>query len=171
MNAIPLKLLHPLAKMPTRGTPEAACLDVYASEETILPPRSRATVKLGIAWQGPVGFCALMFSRSGHAKLGVRLQNSVAVIDSDYRGEWMCIVANDSAREAIIAAGDRIAQVMLMPVLPLDFVQADTLDDTVRGTGGFGSTGTREMSDREWAAQPAGLREGTTVHAPGVGDI
>lgn len=141
MITIPLQLRTPKATMPTRGSPDAACLDLYASEPQVLYAKSHAMVKTGIAWEGPASYAALVFSRSGHAKHGVRLQNSVAVIDADYRGEWMCMMANDSNDVYTIEPGDRIAQIMLIAPPAFKFVQVAELAASVRGAGGFGSTG------------------------------
>jgi dUTP pyrophosphatase len=116
-------------------------MDIYATGDVTIRAKSQTTVHTGLSWECPPGYCGLVFSRSGHAKYGVRLQNSVAVIDSDYRGEWMCIMRNDGDVDLIVRAGDRIAQVKVVPVLQTEWAEVPELNDSARGEGGFGSTG------------------------------
>ena len=136
------QMLHPGAKLPTRGTPQSAGHDLYACEATTIPAHGRAMVRLGFAWHGPKGHHALIYSRSGHASRGVRLANGAAVIDSDYRGEWLCCLANDNPVAFEVPAGERIAQMTLQQNIPLVFHLVTSLPASARGAGGFGSTGT-----------------------------
>ena len=92
----------------------------------------------------PKGYVGLIYARSGIAtKRGLAPANKVGVIDSDYRGEVMVALHNHSANTQTIAAGERIAQIVIAPYLTVDFIETDELSDTVRGEGGFGSTGTK----------------------------
>jgi dUTP pyrophosphatase len=173
-----IKKLHPDAIVPAYQSAGAACFDLHAvldhGEFTIEPESGHAflPIRTGLAVEVPPGWVMLIFSRSGHGfKHGIRLANCVGVIDSDYRGEVQVKLHNDGEEFVTIRPGDRIAQAMLIPVPAVELVEVEELTDTARGAGGFGSTGTRQMSDREWAAQPAGLREGCTKHVPGVGDL
>jgi dUTP pyrophosphatase len=96
----------------------------------------------GLSFEIPEGHVMKVFSRSGHGfKQGLRLSNGTGIIDSDYRGELMVKLHNDGVKTAYIAAGERIAQGMIVPVEQAEFVFADSLSDTERGTGGLGSTG------------------------------
>lgn len=97
----------------------------------------------GLSFEIPEGHVMMLYSRSGHGfKHGLRLVNGTGVIDSDYRGELMVKLHNDGVRSALIESGERIAQAMIVPVEQAEFVFADSLSDTERGTGGLGSTGT-----------------------------
>ena len=101
-------------------------------------------VHTGLAMQIPVGYVGLVYARSGIAsKRGLAPANKVGVVDSDYRGEVMVALHNHSSEPQTIAAGERIAQMVIAPYLTVNYVETDTLDDTDRGTGGFGSTGTK----------------------------
>lgn len=142
---LPYTLLTPTAKAPTYATDGAACMDVYADtqETTTIPAGTAVTLSTGLAFEVPQGYAMLVFSRSGHGfKAGVRLSNAVGVIDGDFRGELMVRLHNDSRKSYTVAAGERIAQIMVLPVPVLELVQVDSLSDTARGVGGLGSTGT-----------------------------
>lgn len=140
------KKLRPGAQTPTRATPGSAALDLYAlcgPEGITLPPRGRAAVPTGIAIELPgpetVG---LLFPRSGLAlKSGVGLPNAVGVIDSDYRGEIFVALVNLSETPYTVQSGERIGQLAVVPVLLPTLCETDTLGETARGAGGFGSTG------------------------------
>jgi dUTP pyrophosphatase len=146
-----IKKLHPAAITPKYATEGSACFDLHAVLEdeshlnhglTVYPNTSE-TIRVGLAFEVPKGFVMLIFSRSGHGfKNGVRLSNAVGVLDSDYRGECMVKLHNDSRAKFKVSHGDRIAQAMLLPVPTVELEEADDLSDTARGTGGFGSTGT-----------------------------
>ena len=139
-----IKLLSNLATVPTRGSEYAAGYDLYAAvpETTIIPANSVEKIPTDIAIEIPEGFAGLILARSGLAtKEGLRPANCVGVIDADYRGEWIVALHNDSTETQIIRHGDRIAQAMILPVLPTTFEQVEELPDTERGVGGFGSSG------------------------------
>ena len=139
-----IKFLNDRAKTPTRGSISAAGYDLYSANlETItIPPHTTAKIPTGIATELPEGYFAAVFPRSGLAtKQGLRLANCVAVIDSDYRGEWFIPIYNDSDETRWVLCGDRIAQAVIMPYISVDFEVVDELDDTERGEGGFGHTG------------------------------
>jgi len=144
MPDLPCQLLHPNAKIPTRATPGSAGYDLYAclDEPLTVAPHQRIKVPTGLKIAIPdAGVGAFIFPRSGLAtKFGMGLPNSVGVIDSDYRGEILVALVNNSDTPYTIAPGDRIAQMVFLPVLAYSFVQAQTLEETARGAGGFGST-------------------------------
>lgn len=138
-----IKKLNNRAIIPTRGSEYAAGYDLYANNEQRLLINSGDTVKVGtgIAMEIPEGYFGAIFARSGHAtKQGLRPANCVGVVDSDYRGELIVALHNDSNEPREIMPNDRIAQLVITPYLTVDFVESDTLDDTDRGEGGFGST-------------------------------
>ena len=141
---VKFKQLDPDAKLPTRGTDAAAGFDLYAclQEPVAIRPKETRRIPLGFATAISEGWFGAVYARSGLAtKFGLRPANCTAIIDSDYRGEWMVPIHNDSECERIINVGDRIAQVVFQehPVVVFDIV--DELDETERGEGGFGSTG------------------------------
>lgn len=117
-------------------------MDVVSAEDLILPPGGRHAVATGFAMAIPEGYEIQARPRSGLAlKHGISLPNSPGTIDADYRGEVKVILINFSDQPFAIARGDRIAQLVVAPVQLASFVQVDSLDDTARGQGGFGSTG------------------------------
>lgn len=146
---VKVKKLHPDARLPLRATPGAAAADLYAvcgPEGILLPARGgRAIVPTGIAIELPgPEWVALLFARSGLAvKKGITLSNAVGVIDSDYRGEVGVGLVNLSDSDYTVTCGERIAQLAVMPVALASFAEAAVLEDSDRGEGGFGSTGTR----------------------------
>lgn len=136
--------LNELAKEPTRGSIAAAGYDLYAAIDTdlIIAPHTTVKVGTGLAFELPQNTFAAIFARSGLAtKQGLRPANCVGVCDSDYRGEYIVAIHNDTDKEQTIAAGDRIAQMILLPYIPMIFEEVEELSDTERGSGGFGSTG------------------------------
>ena len=143
---INFKKLSVLATVPTRGSASAAGYDLYAaSTYNIEIPRGE-TVKIGtgIAVEIPEGYFGAVFARSGLAtKKGLRPANAVGVIDSDYRGELIVALHNDSNMTQYVDAGERIAQLVILPYLNVDFTEVDKLNSTDRGEGGFGSTGSK----------------------------
>ena len=143
-NAISVKKLHPSAKLPVYGSAEAAGADLHACLEealTVMPGES-AWIPTGIALEVPKGCAGLVYARSGMAaKRGLAPANKVGVIDSDYRGEIKVVLLNHSQQPQVIEPGERIAQFVITPVLTPEYVLVDELSDTVRGIGGFGSTG------------------------------
>lgn len=139
-----IKLLDPNAKIPTQGSAYAAGYDLYASKECVIESGQCVLVHTGLAMEIPLGYWGGIYARSGLAtKQGLRPANAVGVIDSDYRGEVMVALYNDSSFDREIKVGDRIAQFILAPVCyPTDgFQVVEELSDTSRGSGGFGSTG------------------------------
>ena len=138
--------LNPDAIVPTYGTPFAAGADLYAlhAGDIKLQPGETVMIHTGIAMQIPEGTAAFIFARSGIAtKRGLAPANKVGVIDSDYRGEIMVPIHNHSKEDQIIASGERVAQMVIMPYVKAEFIECDTLDETERNVSGFGSTGTK----------------------------
>ena len=141
---VPFKKLDPRAICPTYGSTSSAGADLYAlSDGDILIEKGKTVlIHTGIAMQIPEGFVGLVFARSGLAtKKGLAPANKVGVIDSDYRGEIMVPLFNQSENDVVIESGERIAQISLIPYLTADFCETDALDNTERGESGFGSTG------------------------------
>ena len=141
---IMIKKLNPNAVLPTRGSKYAAGYDLYAccDGEIIIPPHENVKIGTGLSIAVPEGYFGAIFARSGlAAKQGLRPANCVGVADSDYRGEYIVALHNDSDDAKVVRAGDRIAQLVIMPFLSAEFIETDTLDETERGCGGFGSTG------------------------------
>lgn len=141
---IKVKKLKENAIIPTRGSKYAAGMDLYACVEEPVTISSHSTVKIGtgLAMELPDGYFGAIFARSGLAtNQGLRLANCVAVIDEDYRGEWIIPLHNDTDTPQIINPMERIAQLVVMPYLPVEFTEVDELPDTERGDDGFGSTG------------------------------
>ena len=142
-----IKKLNKNAKLPSRGSSAAAgydlcaCLPEGVTSVTIRPHETKK-IGTGLSVELPEGYFGAVFARSGLAsKQGLRPANCVGVCDSDYRGEYIVAIHNDSEEERTVTQGDRIAQLVVMPFLPVEFVEADTLTETGRGAGGFGSTG------------------------------
>ena len=135
------------AVLPKYGTEFAAGADLYAcmdAETVTLAPGETKLIRTGIALEIPAGYAGFVFARSGLAcKRGLAPANKVGVIDSDYRGELMVALHNHSGIPQSVENGERIAQMVILPYLAVDFIESDTLDDTGRGAGGFGSTGTK----------------------------
>ncbi|MBQ8292102.1 MAG: dUTP diphosphatase [Clostridia bacterium] len=143
---IAVKKLDERATLPTYGSEFAAGADLYAiaEEEIVFAPNETKFVHTGLAVEIPVGYAGLVYARSGLAsKRGLAPANKVGVIDSDYRGEVMVALHNHSAIEQRIQPKERIAQLVVTPFLKVEFEEAQELQETARGTGGFGSTGTR----------------------------
>lgn len=141
---IKIKKLSEKAILPTYGTEFSAGADLCACTDTdiAIEPGKTVLIHTGIAAEIPVGYAGMVFARSGLAsKRGLAPANKVGVIDADYRGEIMVALFNQSSQTQIIMHGDRIAQLVILPFLAAEFVETDTLSETVRGAGGFGSTG------------------------------
>ncbi|MEE1278987.1 MAG: dUTP diphosphatase [Acutalibacteraceae bacterium] len=142
---IKIKKLRENAIIPSRGSLFAAGYDLYAcldGENITIEPHKSAKIGTGIAAALPAGYFGAIFARSGLAtKQSLRPANCVGVVDSDYRGEFIVCLHNDSDEVRIINNGERIAQLVLMPFMEMDFIETDALDETERGVGGFGSTG------------------------------
>ena len=141
---IKVKKLNENAILPTYGTAFAAGADLYnlPGADTVIPPHETVMIHTGLAMEIPEGYAGFLFARSGIAsKRGLAPANKVGVIDSDYRGEFMVALHNHSNAPAEIAGGERIAQLCILPVLQAEFILSESLDETARGEGGFGSTG------------------------------
>lgn len=142
---IKIKKLREHAMLPAYQSDHAAGADLYAALDApvTLHPGDRMLVPTGIAAQPDCADCVLLITaRSGLAvKKGLTLSNGVGVVDADYRGEICVGLVHLGTEDVTIAPGDRIAQLLVLPILRADFVQADALDDTERGSGGFGHTG------------------------------
>ena len=145
MREVKVKKLYENAKLPVYGTEFSAGADLCACLDApvTLQPGETRLISIGIAMEIPAGYAGLVYARSGLAsKRGLAPANKVGVVDSDYRGEFFVPLHNHGAVPHTIEPGDRIAQMILTPYLTASFIEADTLSDTVRGEGGFGSTGT-----------------------------
>mgnify|MGYP004638685549 CR=1 FL=1 len=140
---VKIKKLNSDAILPKYGTPYAAGADLYACEgkDVLVEPHTTVFIHTGIAVAVPEGMVGLIYARSGLAsKRSLAPANKVGVIDSDYRGEIIVSLHNHSDVAQIVADKERIAQLVIAPYYTADFVESD-LDDTVRGSNGFGSTG------------------------------
>jgi dUTP pyrophosphatase len=131
------------ATLPTRAHDSDAGLDLYSAEGARIVPGARATVGTGLAVAVPEGLAGLVLPRSGLAlKHGVTLVNSPGLIDPGYRGEVLVVLLNtDGTTDFHVSPGDRIAQLLLVPIATVSPLEADALDQSVRGSGGFGSSG------------------------------
>ena len=141
---INVKKLNDLAKLPTRGSEHAAGYDLYAATDYNIEIQPHTTVKIGtgLSFELPQGTFAAIFPRSGIAtKRGLRPANCVGVCDSDYRGEYIVALHNDTNEVQIIEPQERIAQMILLPFVEMSFNEVNELSDTVRGAGGFGGSG------------------------------
>ena len=144
MEKIPVKKLNPKAILPTYGSMEAAGADLYACLDAPveIAPGKTAFIPTGIAMELPRGYAGLAYARSGLAcKKDLAPANKVGVIDSDYRGEFMIALHNHGSETRTVNHGDRIAQLVITPVLIPAYVETEELTDTQRSGGGFGSTG------------------------------
>jgi dUTP pyrophosphatase len=138
------KKLTDKAIKPTYGTQFSAGADLYSVEARQINSGETAIIKTGISVQIPNGYVGLIYARSGLAtKRGLAPANKVGVIDSDYRGEIMVALYNQSSTVQGVEEGERIAQMVITPYLSCEYEQVDSLEETERGSGGFGSTGTR----------------------------
>ena len=145
MSVLKIKKLKNNAKMPFRATPGSAGMDLYAclDEPVTIPPHEIRMIPTGIAiaLESP-DFVAYLYARSGLAiKHGIAPANCVGVIDSDYRGEVCAGLLNTTEKEFTIEPGERIAQLVIAPVILPEIEEVNELDETQRGAGGFGSTG------------------------------
>ncbi len=143
-SVVKTKKLTKKAITPTYGTPYSAGADLYNAEEypiSIAPGETRL-IHTGLSFEIPEGCVGLIFARSGLAtKRGLAPANKVGVIDSDYRGEVMVSLFNQSGKTQTVEYGERLAQLAIVPFIKADFEISDELSETVRGRGGFGSTG------------------------------
>ncbi|MCT1449073.1 dUTP diphosphatase [Corynebacterium sp. p3-SID1194] len=143
IGPIPLKRLDPELPVPKRAHRGDAGVDLHSAEDLTIAPGERALVKTGIALALPLGTVGLIHPRSGlAAKHGITIVNAPGTVDADYRGELMvCLLNTDKDTPFEITRGMRIAQLVVQRVELPDFVEVDELDETVRGAGGYGSTG------------------------------
>lgn len=141
---IKIKRLTNTATVPTKAHSTDACFDIYAvlDKEIVILPGKSATIHTGFATDIPEGYFAAVFPRSGMGiKRHLRLSNGTGIIDSSYRGEWMVALHNDGEETQIIHHGDRIAQFAILPVFDIVLDEVSELNETERGSGGFGSSG------------------------------
>lgn len=144
MNAIAVKKLREQAILPTYGSAEAAGADLYAclEKDVVIEPGKTVLIPTGLAMEIPKGHAGLIFARSSlGAKRGLAPANKVGVIDSDYRGEFMVALHNHGQETQTVCHGERVAQLVIVPVLTPGFTEVEELTDTQRAAGGFGSTG------------------------------
>lgn len=146
MQPVAVKKLHPRARLPVYGSEFAAGADlcVCLDEPVTIAPGQTVMLHTGLAMEIPVGYAGLVYARSGLAsKRDLAPANKVGVVDADYRGELMIAMHNHGTVPQTIEDGERIAQLVITPYLTAQFFETEELSQTVRGTGGFGSTGTR----------------------------
>ncbi len=139
-----IKKLRDNAQMPTYGSEYAAGADMYAAldEAVTIEPGETKFIPTGLAFEIPEGYAGFVHARSGLAsKRGLAPANKVGVIDADYRGEVMVALHNHGKESQTVEAGERVAQMIIAPFVAVNYVFSDELDETVRGEGGFGSTG------------------------------
>ncbi len=144
MTNVMIQKMRECAKIPAYATDGSAAVDLCAAieEPLTLAPGERKLIPTGIAISIPNGTVAILSARSGLSyKKGIAAANGMGVIDSDYRGEIFFSSVNLSSEPYTVTPGERICQMMLMPVLAMSFAEVDSLDETLRGVGGFGSTG------------------------------
>lgn len=142
---VKIKKLNEKATIPTYGSPYSAGADLYsAMDDVTIEPHTTVLIKTGLALEIPIGFAGLIYARSGLAsKRGLAPANKVGIIDCDYRGEIMVALHNHTDIAQTVVSGERIAQLVITPYIVADFEEANELSETVRGEGGFGSTGTK----------------------------
>ena len=141
---VKVKKLREDAVLPTYGSEYAAGADLYACLDApvTIEPHSTVMLHTGLAMEIPAGYAGLIYARSGLAsKRHLAPANKVGVVDPDYRGEFMIALHNHSEEPQTVEPGERIAQLVITPFITANFNVADELDETVRGEGGFGSTG------------------------------
>lgn len=140
-GALKFLRLDDRARLPTRGSPHAAGLDLYAIEQVEIEPGGRCAVRTGLAVAIPQGYYGRVAPRSGLA-VEYGLDVLAGVVDSDYRGELRCVVINHGREPLTVEPGQRIAQLVIEAIITPEPEWAASLDETKRGAGGFGSTGT-----------------------------
>ena len=144
---VKVKKLDDRAILPTYGSAYAAGADLYAlieGESLMVGAGETVLVRTGLSVEIPEGYVGLIYARSGLAtKKGLAPANKVGVIDSDYRGEVKVALFNQSGEDQIVLAGERVAQLVIAPYLAVEYEEAEALSSTVRGEGGFGSTGNK----------------------------
>lgn len=142
-GVVPVKLLSAAARLPERAYEHDAAYDLYAAEDALLPPLGRAVIGTGIALGLPAGLAALTLPRSGlAARHGISIVNTPGLIDPGYRGEVRIILLNTDREEPFsVRAGDRVAQLLFLPLTTVSLLPVSELDETRRGAQGFGSSG------------------------------
>lgn len=143
---VKIKKLNPKAKLPVYGSPCAAGADLFACTDgdVTIQPHETVMIPTGLAMELPVGYAGFIYARSGLAsKKGLAPANKVGVVDCDYRGEVKVALHNHGNVSQTISCGERIAQLVVAPYVTAQFEEAEELSQTVRGEGGFGSTGTK----------------------------
>ena len=147
-QVVAVKRVHPNAKLPVYATAGAAAADVCTVSDTtvVINPGSSVVIDTGLQFEVPIGYELKVYSRSGHGfKSGIRLANCTGILDSDYRGNLMVKLHNDSDTAFVIQPGERVCQVQVSKATQHHFVEVGLLNSTVRGEGGFGSTGRVEL--------------------------
>ncbi|MBR4109780.1 MAG: dUTP diphosphatase [Oscillospiraceae bacterium] len=145
-HTIRVKKLRANAVLPTYGSADAAGADLYAclDGDVVIGKGESAFIPTGLSMEIPKGYAGLIYARSGLAcKRGLAPANKVGVVDSDYRGEFMVVLHNHGSEPQTVTHGERIAQLVVTPVLTPLFTECDDLTETVRSDGGFGSTGSK----------------------------
>ncbi|MCI9617611.1 MAG: dUTP diphosphatase [Eubacterium sp.] len=141
-----IKKINENAVIPTYGSEYAAGADLYAciDEAVTIEPGETAFIGTGIAMEIPMGYAGFIYARSGlSCKKGLAPANKVGVVDADYRGEITVALYNHASEKRVVEPQERIAQMVIAPFLKVDFEEVNELSDTVRGIGGFGSTGSK----------------------------
>lgn len=147
-QVVAVKRVHPNAKLPVYATAGAAAADVCTISDStvVINPGCSVAFDTGLQFEVPVGYELKVHSRSGHGfKSGIRLANCTGILDSDYRGNLMVKLHNDSDTAFVVQPGERICQVQVSKATQHHFVEVDSLNETARGVGGFGSTGRVEV--------------------------
>mgnify|MGYP001593385664 CR=1 FL=1 len=134
-----VKLIHPDAKMPFYGSEEAAGFDLYSVEDVTIMAGETKIIKTGVSLEIQEGYCFQVWDRSGLGAKGIH--RFAGLGDSDYRGEYKIVLHNSTQKDYEIKKGDRIAQIVPVPIVRADFEQTEKLNETSRGEGGFHSTG------------------------------
>lgn len=141
-----IKKLNENAVVPSYGSEYAAGADLYAclDNDVTVAPHETVMIPTGIAMELPIGYAGFIYARSGLAsKKGLAPANKVGVVDCDYRGEVKVALHNHSSIPQTVSCGERVAQLVVAPYITAEFKECETLSDTVRGAGGFGSTGSK----------------------------
>lgn len=138
---VKVKKLHPKAQIPAPATTGAAGFDLVATSREYDEDLEVTKFGTGLAFEIPQGFAGLIFPRSSVCKTMHRMANAVGVIDSDYRGEVSAVFDSAGASMDDYVIGDRVAQLVIVPIPAVELIEAETLSETERGAGGYGSTG------------------------------
>ena len=166
-QVVAVKRVHPNAKLPVYATAGAAAADVCTISDStvVINPGCSAVFDTGLQFEVPVGYELKVYGRSGHGfKSGIRLANCTGILDSDYRGNLMVKLHNDSDTAFVVQPGERICQVQVSKATQHHFVEVDRLNATGRGEGGFGSTGRVELGPHERPHIPESLTIRGTEH-------